>query len=94
MKELDEIPHNVKVGNIEYKYGIPAKNLPFTEIIPKMEEPAIPNTITENVFELLGLDKNSSYESMLLKSQEEFNSELDMYGNIVKAGETKHEVSY
>ena len=92
LKELDFIPHNTKIYNVEYKYGIQAKNVPFTEIIVKPEEPIIPNTITENIFEILNLDKKSSYESMLLKCEQEFNFEIDMYGNIVKAGETKHEV--
>ena len=93
LKDLDLIPHNMKINNVEYKYGIQAKNLPFTQIVIKSAEPLLPNTSTENLFEILNLDKDSSYESLILKYQQEFNSELDMYGNIVKAGETQHEVT-
>jgi hypothetical protein len=66
--------------------------VPFTALVPAPEFPAEPNTITENLFELLNMDKESSYESMILKYEQEFNSELDMYGNVVKAGETKPDV--
>ena len=46
--------------------------MPFKEIIPYNQEEAIPNTSTENLFELLNLDKDSSYESMVLKFRTEF----------------------
>jgi hypothetical protein len=100
INDLDDIPHNKLINSKEYKYGLPSKNeTPFSELVPVAEEPKFPNTSTENLFELLSLDKESSYESMLLKFKEEYShgnsiikTELDMYGNIVKAGETKHEV--
>lgn len=100
INDLDNIPHNKLINNKEYKYGLPTKNeIPFSELVPIEEEPKLPNTGTENLFNLLELDKESSYESLLLKFKDEYNHgiysiylELDMYGNIVKAGETKHEV--
>ncbi len=73
-KELDTIIHNEEVNGKKYKYGLLAKNeLPFTELIPKDEVEEIPKTSTENLFDLLDLDKESSYESMILKIQQEFN---------------------
>lgn len=74
MKELDDIPHNKLIDGREYKYGLTSKNeLIFTDLIPKLEEDIIPNTMTENLFELLELDKESSYESLLIKFQNNFN---------------------
>lgn len=71
--ELDNIDHNVTVKEKYLKYGLSAKNeMPFKEIIPYNPEEAIPNTSTENLFELLNLDKDSSYESMVLKFRTEF----------------------
>jgi hypothetical protein len=62
------------INNKEYKYGLPTKNETlFSELVPVEEEPKLPNTSTENLFNLLSLDKESSYESMILKFKEEFN---------------------
>ena len=72
--ELDDIPHNKLINNKEYKYGLPTKNeIPFSELVAISEEPKLPNTSTENLFELLNLDKESSYESLILKIKEEYN---------------------
>jgi len=74
MKSLDDIKHNQKENDIEYKYGLPSKNNTiFTALIPKEEEDEFPKTCTENLFSRLQLDKESSYESLLLKFQIEFN---------------------
>jgi len=73
-RELDEIKHNQEENGKLYKYGLPAKNeLAFTELIPAPEEPELPKTSTENLFDLLELDKESSYESLILKIQSEYN---------------------
>jgi hypothetical protein len=103
LAEIDEILHNKTHEGKEYKYGLPAKNeISFNELMIKPEEETIPKTSTENLFELLELDKLSSYESLLLKFKETFNHgnntsfinilEADMYGNVVKAGSTNHKV--
>ena len=74
MKSLDDIKHNQKDNDVEYKYGLPSKNNAlFTALIPKEEEDEYPKTSTENLFSRLQLDKDSSYESLLLKLQIEFN---------------------
>jgi hypothetical protein len=74
-QELDTIIHNEEKNGKFYKYGLPAKNeLPFNQLVPKedIEEP-LPTTATESLFQLLGLDSDSSYESLILKIQSEFN---------------------
>ena len=73
-KELDNIVHNEERNGKLHKYGLPVKNeLPFTELIPQEEADELPKTSTESLFELLELDKDSSYESLILKFQGEFN---------------------
>jgi hypothetical protein len=75
LKELDDIPHNESINDKEYRYGLSVKNeILFTGLVPLPEEPTLPNTGTENLFNLLSLDKESSYESMLLKFKDEFNT--------------------
>jgi len=74
IKNLDEIKHNHKENDVEYRYGLPVKNnVPFTALVPKGEEEELPKTSTENLFSLLDLDKESSYESLVLKFQMEYN---------------------
>lgn len=73
-KEIDTIQHNEEVDGKKYKYGLLAKNeLQFTELIPQEEVDELPKTASENLFELLDLDKESSFESLVLKIQQEFN---------------------
>jgi hypothetical protein len=80
LRELEEIPHNEKINEKEYKYGLTTKNeIPFSELVPLTEEPVIPNTSTENLFTLLDLNKDSSYESLILKLNEEFNNGKFIY---------------
>jgi hypothetical protein len=78
INDLDDIPHNKLINNKEYKYGLPSKNeIPFSQLVPLEEDPKLPNTATENLFDLLNMDKESSYESLLLKFKDEYN-----HGNI------------
>ena len=73
-KELDTIAHNQEQNGKVFKYGLPAKNeLPFTELVTLEEKVDLPSTSTENIFSLLALDKDSSYESLIIKFQSEFN---------------------
>jgi hypothetical protein len=74
-QELDTIIHNEEKQGELYKYGLPAKNhLPFNQLVPKEEnEEPLPTTATESLYQLLGLDSDSSYESLILKMQSEFN---------------------
>jgi len=75
IKDLDNIKHDIIEGNIEYKYGIPSKNIiPFTELMPIEDKPELPKTATENLYDALEIDKDSSYESLVLKYHQEFNT--------------------
>jgi hypothetical protein len=74
VKEIDEIMHNTNKDGREYRYGLPSKNeINYNELMIKPEEENISNTPNQNLFELLELDKLSSYESMLIKIKEIFN---------------------
>lgn len=53
----------------------------------------IPLTATENLFEALDLDKDTAYESFIIKMNQTYNNEIDMYGDIKKAGESNLKVS-
>ena len=46
-------------------------------------------TPVQNLFETLQLDKDSSYEQYVIKVNQAYNHEVDMYGDIVKAGERR-----
>lgn len=46
-------------------------------------------TQVQNLFEILELDKDSSYEQMIIKLNQAYNNEVDMYGDIIKAGERR-----
>lgn len=73
-EDLDIIPHNEEKNGKLHKYGLPVKNeFAFGELMVQEEMPELPKTSTEKLFELLDLDKDSSYESLLLKYQSEFN---------------------
>jgi hypothetical protein len=73
LNELDEIKHDVLENDKKYKYGLMAKNeMNFNEIIVFNQEEAIPKTATESLFELLNMDKDSSYEGLVLKFRNEF----------------------
>jgi hypothetical protein len=52
----------------------------------------IENTAVENLYETLELDKESSYEHFVIKMNQKYNNEIDMYGNIQKAGESNLKV--
>jgi hypothetical protein len=40
------------------------------------------NTAIENLFTVLEIDKDTSYESFTIKLNQRFNNEVDMYGDI------------
>jgi hypothetical protein len=47
----------------------------------------------ENLLEKLSVGRDTSYESFVIKMHQEFNNEVDMYGDIRKAGEVSLKVS-
>ena len=51
-------------------------------------------TSTENLFDLLDCDKDTAFESFIVKHHQTFNNEVDMYGDIKKAGDSQLKVSH
>lgn len=45
------------------------------------------------MLESLDCDKETAFESFIIKHHQMFNNEVDMYGDIVKAGDSKLQVS-
>lgn len=73
LNELDNIQHDVTVSDKHYKYGLTSKNeIPFKELVVFNQEEAAPKTPTESLFEILELDKESSYESLVLKFRTQY----------------------
>lgn len=75
LNELDDIKHDIKEDDRYYKYGLTAKNeVPFRDLIlvEDKDKDGLMNTPNQNIFELLDLDKDSSYESLVLKFRGEF----------------------
>ena len=46
-------------------------------------------TQVQKLFDILECDKDTAYESFMIKFSQEFNHEVDMYGDIQKAGEVQ-----
>ncbi len=81
------LKHEEEVGGMLYKYDLPVQNLPITFRSQLMVKEEIPNTSVENLLDNLQVDKDTSYESFIIKINQNFNNEIDMYGDIRKAGE-------
>jgi len=56
------------------------------------EKEAAPTPV-EALLDQLSVDKDTSYESFVIKMHQEFNNEVDMYGDIRRAGEVNLKVS-
>ena len=95
-KSDDRLRHNEDVGGMIYKYDLPVENLPITFknaaalIAAKAEEI---NTPSMNLMEELDCDKDTAFESFIIKHHSTFNNEVDMYGDIQKAGDSSLKVS-
>lgn len=72
-----------------YKYDLPILNMPikFHNKLATIDENKELVTETMNLFEALECDKDTAYESFIIKFNQEFNHEVDMYGDIRPAGE-------
>jgi len=72
-----------------YKYDLPVVNSPIkfhNQLVPVNEEDLAPTQV-QKLFEILDCDKETAYESFMIKFSQEFNHEVDMYGDITKAGD-------
>ena len=87
-KEEDELLHGEEAGMI-FKYDLPILNMPikFHDKLATIDESKELTTETQELFEALDCDRDTAYESFIIKFNQEFNHEVDMYGDIRKAGE-------
>lgn len=87
------IKHNEDYGGTLYKYDLPITNLPI--VFRSKNNLATQNdaentlTYTESLFLELECDKDTAYESFIIKCQQQFNNEVDMYGDVRKAGDVQ-----
>ena len=93
-KPDDMLRHGEEFGGITYKYDLPTVNSP---IIFRSQQLALKDeneiqTVVENLLEQLMVDKDTSYESFVIKMNQTYNNEVDMYGDIKKAGESNLKV--
>lgn len=77
--EIDNIIHNEENNGVVYKYGIPVKNSlfkPRASALDDVDEEASQKSMTPNerMMDMFELDKDSSYESLVLKYNEVFNN--------------------
>ena len=92
-KKADEdLKHLVDHGGVLYKYDLPVENRPVTFKSQLVLKEEVENTALENLFDQLDVDKDTAYESFVIKMNQEFNNEIDMYGDIKKAGESNLKV--
>ena len=94
-KTNEEIKHQEEHGGMIYKYDLPVVNtaIQFKQQLITVEKEQ-ENTSLENLFTTLEIDKETSYESFIIKLNQKFNNEVDMYGDIKKAGESNLKVNY
>ena len=79
-----------------YKYDLPLENEPiqFKNQTALMEaDKIIEPTPVENLYDMLEIDKDTAFESFIIKHNQLFNHEVDMYGDIQKAGDAQLKVS-
>ena len=79
-----------------YKYDLPMENEPITfksQSSLAIADKIIETTAVENLYDMLEIDKDTAFESFIIKHNQLFNNEVDMYGDIQKAGDAKLKVS-
>lgn len=91
----DMLRHNADFSGILYKYDLPTENLPIVfrsnANLIAAEEAAEP-TSTESLLDTLECDKDTAFESFVIKMQQNYNNEVDMYGDIKAAGDCQLKV--
>jgi hypothetical protein len=93
-KPDDMLRHNEDFGGVVYKYDLPVVNKPiqFRSQALALRDEELQPTAVENLLGTLAVDKDTSYESFVIKMHQTFNNEVDMYGDIRKAGESSLKV--
>jgi hypothetical protein len=73
-----------------HKYELPVINEPINfKSKMQLKDQVEQLTITEKLFDTLECDKDTAYESFVIKHQQMFNNEVDMYGDIRRAGDVQ-----
>ena len=95
MRQDDFLRHNREFNGTLFKYDLPVTNSPIVfrggDLITLDEaEEATPN---ERLMDQLECDKDTAFESFIIKHQQMFNNEVDMYGDIKRAGDSQLKVS-
>lgn len=88
-KKGTDLIHGEEIEGVIYKYDLPMVNKPIQfrnslMVIDEQEE--MESTPVMNLFDELEIDKDASYEQFVIKTNQAFNNEIDMYGDIKKAG--------
>lgn len=85
--------HGEELGGVVYKYDLPVVNqaIVFRSQQLAVREEAKP-TAVESLLAALAVDKDTSYESFVIKMHQEYNNEVDMYGDVRRAGEAQLKV--
>lgn len=80
--------HNEAIDGTVYKYDLPVENKPiqFRNQLIVIDEEKDVTTPLLNLFQELEIDKEASYEQYVIKVNQTYNHEIDMYGDIKKAG--------
>lgn len=61
------LKHLEEHGGILYKYDLPVENRPVVFKSQLMLKEEVPNTPTENLMDKLEIDKDTAYESFIIK---------------------------
>lgn len=87
-KEEFELTHGEDAGMV-FKYDLPVVNeaIKFKNELILIDGDDAEISQVEKLFEILDCDKDTAYESFMIKLSQEYNHEVDMYGDIVKAGD-------
>ena len=86
----DMLRHNSEYNGMLYKYDLPTSNLPIVfrnrnQLVTTDKSSEL--TATESLLSELECDKDTAFESFVIKMQQNFNNEVDMYGEVRHAGD-------
>ena len=95
MKPDEQVRVSLEIGGKMFKYDLPVVNEPIEfrskKALAVMDE-IVENTPVQNLYEVLDVDKDTAFESFIIKHHQTFNNEVDMYGDIQKAGDSNLKV--
>lgn len=96
-ERMDDLQrHNTDYGGMIFKYDLPVTNLPITfrnqNTLALADEESDKMTGTESLLGELDCDKDTAFESFIIKMQQNYNNEVDMYGDIKQAGDSQLKV--